>query len=124
MATLTVVATMVQGAASWCALTLTRDTLDCWHLDATATSDLACRCLWSLDVALALTRLSNVNVCVALRCALVGDGIVVLCAGKYGGWAAEEWRAALAFFLLPSDLAGAILQPFGRFLKVVWIVSG
>jgi hypothetical protein len=100
----------LQGSLAWTAVTITRATLDGWRMEAAAGAGARLHCRWSLDLPLALARLSGVSTSVALRVERAGDGAVVLCAAKHAGrGGTPDWRLALALVRLPDEHAGSHL---------------
>lgn len=116
-----------QGGTTWTAVTLSKATLDCWLIDAAAAGgEPRARCLWSVDVPLALTRFSGVVRGAALRLARAADALCVLCAaqrnaneqprgaaGEGAANAAPSWRLALAWFRLPNESAPGVMLANG-----------
>lgn len=98
---------VLQGPAAWRAFTLTTETITCWHIDATAASSIGCQCTWSLDVAPALARFSNSRDVVAVRMAVRGAALCLLCARRLSSGGR---RLALAFLQLPAVASGAVTR--------------
>lgn len=99
----------LQGGASWLALTLSNEALDCWYVSHTGGKhDVTWQCVWSLALGQALARFDR-------RCAVAGavqpmrlevqlDTVCVLVGVKQEGrrGSVQLLDLALAFLKLPK----------------------
>jgi hypothetical protein len=105
----------MQGGATWIVLTMTQESLDCWHAShAGGARSMKAQCVWSLSLGASLGRFepraADTGVLRALRFTVQRDAICALVAVRRlrARGEAAAFTLALAFFKCPAVGAAGV----------------